>query len=140
MRLYNHFKFRNALKCGHAGQVTVTKAYCAMTKGQGETIAAYIQGYVIPFLSKQNGMVRYSMHRGLGWGQNSWFVVTEWSTLEDVRKALCSAEACTLRKNAPWSLALIGVWKSLSQITVAGNGPAGRAGETAIVTGRKVVA
>jgi heme-degrading monooxygenase HmoA len=130
-RAWNWYTFKRALKATHSGPVTVIKEYHACTRGQGEKMGAYVQNHIVPYVAKQPGLLRYQVHRGLGsWGQNTYCVVTDWVTLEDLRKAICAPEATNLRKNAPWSLWVFGVPKCISQPVIAGQGPAGRAGET----------
>jgi len=139
-RFWNEYMFHRALKATHSGPVTVVKEYRGCTRGQGEKLGAYVQGHVVPFVAKQPGLLRYSVHRGLGsWGQNNYCIVTDWATLEDLRKAICSPDATALRKNAPMSIWLYGVPKHVSTTVIAGQGPAGRSVES-VAAGRKIVA
>jgi heme-degrading monooxygenase HmoA len=136
----NWYMFKRALKTPYSGPITVSKEVCGLSRSHGEKLGAFIQGHLVPFIGKQPGLLRYSVHRGLGaWGQNSYCVVSDWATLEDFRKVHCSPEATNMKKHAPWITGLFGVRKCISTTVVAGQGPAGRSGET-VAAGRKVVA
>jgi hypothetical protein len=135
-RLRQWWNFRKALKATHSGPVACVKEYAVCGKGQGDMLSQYITGHVIPFVVKQPGLVRYHVSRGLN-NPNCMCVVTEWATLEDLRKCICSVEGSNIYKQAPWQVRVMGVKKCIVVPTSSGLGPAGRAGD--VSTGRKVV-
>jgi hypothetical protein len=136
-RLLNHFAFKRALKATYSGPVTVSKEFWVWG-GQGaqNTMTAFANSHLIPFLNKQGGLTRYAVYRSLGCS-NHWCAVSEWATLEDYRKAWCSPEANTLRSHLPWSVWFYGMRKYISAPHLA-SAPV-RSGESSS-TARRVVA
>jgi hypothetical protein len=139
-RLWSEWSFSKALKATHSGPVAVVKEYCVCGKSAGEKLNQYVNNMIIPFALKQPGMTRYHVSRGLR-NPNTFVVCMEWSTLEDLRRAICSPEGASIKKNAPWQVWLTGVKKCLVVPTTSGIGPAGRtdAPGTVVTERRKVV-
>jgi hypothetical protein len=137
-RAWNHWQFTKALKAVHGGPVIVTKSYSCCTTAGAAKMTQFLNTHVIPYLSKQPGMVKYSIYRGLGGCSGHFCAVVEWATLDDARKAYYSPDAKSLYANAPWGSMLMLQCKDVMAPHMAVTGAAGRSAEST-GTARKVV-
>jgi len=102
MFAWNQRNFKTQLNSNHQGPVTLLQEYVVVgNEVRQRKWYDYWTSAGSNFFTKQPGLRKYALHRGIEGGANRWAWVAEWSNVEDVRRALQHPDFIQLQKNAP---------------------------------------
>lgn len=84
------------------GPVVLSKVFTVFgTVETSNKFAEYWNGAAAGWFSRQPGIRKFSFQRGVGVASNVWCHLSEWNTIEDLRKALASPELTEMKKRMP---------------------------------------
>jgi len=102
MRFWNKQQLRKQLHANVAGPVMACGEYYVVG-GESEQKKFYDfwsnTGY--GYFSRQPGLKKYWMHRGVPGAENNWMSYSEWATIDDLRRACSSTEFSEIKKRSP---------------------------------------
>jgi len=95
-------RFHKQLDSHVAGPIIAVGEYLVMGNDDFQRkFFDYWSGPGRAYFSRQPGMVRQWIHRGVSPGNNLWLSYSEWASIEDLRRACQTHEFHQLRKRAP---------------------------------------
>jgi hypothetical protein len=116
----NKATFRKQLNTDVQGPVVMSKEF--MVIGNEDTqrkFNDYWANTAAGFFQRQAGLRKFSLQRGFGVGSNVWQHLSEWNSVQDLRRALNQPELQELKKRMPKSVLSK---HQLSQVVTTGKG------------------
>lgn len=102
LALWRRRKFEQQLDARVSGPIIAVGEYTVMGNEEMQRkFYEFWSGPAAAYFNRQTGMRRQYMHRGVPGAGNTWLSVSEWATIEDLRRACKSTEFCELKNRAP---------------------------------------
>jgi hypothetical protein len=94
--------FKKQLAAPVQGPVVLSKLFTVFgTEDTQRKFQEYWNGAAAGFFSRQPGLRKFSLQRGVDIGSNTWCHLSEWNSIEDLRRAVNQPEIQELKKRMP---------------------------------------
>lgn len=94
--------FKKQLAAPVQGPVVMSKLFTVFgTEDTQRKFQEYWNGAAAQFFSRQPGLRKFSLQRGVDIGSNTWCHLSEWNSIEDLRRAVNQPEIAELKKRMP---------------------------------------
>jgi hypothetical protein len=98
-------KFQRQLNSHVAGPVTLTQEFIVVgDEERQKKFYDYWTSVTSSYFSRQPGLRKSTLHRGVDTLSNKWFNVAEWSSVDDLRRATSTPEFLDIKRRAPVSM------------------------------------
>lgn len=106
MRLISKRRFNKQLNSYVTGPIVAVGQYCVMgNEAAQRKFYDYWSGPAQAYFTRQPGLRKHWMHRGVKGGENTWLCYSEWESIESLRRAHNNPEFQDIKKKAPKPLA-----------------------------------
>lgn len=114
--------FKKQLAAPVQGPVVLSKIFTVFgTEDTQRKFQEYWDGAAAGFFSRQPGVRKFSLQRGVDIGSNTWCHLSEWNSIEDLRRAVNQPELQELKKRMPRGVISK---RCISQVVSTGKGGA----------------
>lgn len=118
--------FKKQLAAPIQGPVVLSKVFTVFgTEDTQRKFQEYWNNAAAQFFSRQPGLRKFSLQRGIDVGSATWGHLSEWNSIEDLRRALAQPELTELKKRMPGGVMSK---RGISQVISTGKGGAGTTG------------
>lgn len=102
MKFWNKQQLRKQLHSHVAGPVQACGEYYVVgNEVEQKKFYDFWSGTGYAYFSKQPGLRKYWMHRGVAGAENNWLSYSEWASIDDLRRACSTTEYVELRNRSP---------------------------------------
>jgi len=126
LRLWNMTQIKTQLHANVAGSVIQCGEYYVVgDEAQQKKFFDFwsVGGPAYAYFSRQPGLKKYWMHRGVNGGERNWMSYSEWASIEDLRRASENPEFKALRKKSPGhTIPEMHIYQLASTNTASGSG------------------
>jgi len=131
----NKRQFRKQLAAPVVGPVVLSKEFMVLgTEDYARKFQDYWTNAAGAYFNRQPGLRKYTLQRGVDIGSNQWHHLSEWNSIEDLRRALTNPEMKELKKRMPHGFLFKLLSKhAVTQLVTTGKGPAASEGDVGVV-------
>jgi len=118
----NRQTFNKQLSSNIVGPVIMNKEFMVVgTEDTQRKFQDYWTNTAASFFQRQQGLRKFTLQRGFNVGSNVWQHMTEWNSIDDLRRALAQPELQDIKKRMPGGTINK---RSISQVVTTGKGNA----------------